>query len=133
VAVPLMVRLEDDLHAKLTEQSRRTHAPMNRIVNDALRLMFSGAIGGNSTSRSGGSHIVATFDERKRQAEAAVVALEGVPQENLRDLQRTSANAMRLLLDCITAAMFAIDPSLTPVIPPATSHESNTKQQEVRA
>jgi len=130
MAVPLMVRLEDELHAKLTEQSRRTRAPMNRIINDALRLMFSGGIGENS---AGWSHMVATFDERKRQAEAAVSALCDVPQENTRDLQRTSAEAMRLLLDCVTAVMYAIEPSLTPVIPPSPSPERNTSQQEVRA
>lgn len=133
MAIPLMVRLEDDLHAKLTEQSRRTHAPMNRIVNDALRLMFSGAIGESSASSSGSSHIVATFGERARHAEAALSALS-VPQENLHDLQTTATEALRLVFSCAFAAMIAIDPSLTPVASIAQNPERNVStQEEIRA
>ena len=133
MAVPLMVRLEDELHAKLAEHSRRTHAPMNRIVNDALRLMFSGAIGENYDPSSSSPHLIGTFRERIQQAQAALKALD-VPQENLGDLQRTTAEAIRHIFSCTQAAMIAIDPSLAPVASSAHEPSQNvSSKQGVRA
>lgn len=128
VPVPLMVRLEDELHAKLAEHSRRTHAPMNRIVNDAIRLMFSGAIVQNSAG-SGSSSAVATFGERIEHAQAALAALE-VPQESLRDLQKAASEALRLVFSCTHAAMIAIDPSLTPIASPTLEAQSKPLSKE---
>lgn len=133
MAVPLMVRLEDDLHAKLTEQSRRTHAPMNRIINDALRLMFSGAFGQDPEAFSERPHIIATFTERIRKVQAAANAFN-VPQEDLRGLQTVAANLFNAILDCEFATMAVLDPSLAPIASTTSDSEHSTSShKEVRA
>jgi hypothetical protein len=126
--VPLMVRVDDDVAAKLRERSERTHAPMNRIINDALRAMFADEAGGGASE----SQIVGTFHERVKNAYAALQTLPH--QENLDDYRANVNEAIRLVLDCAVAAMTAIDPSSAPLISgtaPVKSKQSS--QREVHA
>ncbi len=113
--------------------SHHSHAPMNRIVNDALRLMFSGGLGQGSGSASDSLHIAASFGNCMRKAQAAVEAFT-VPQENLRDLQIAAANAFSALLECQFATMVALDPSLAPIVSAASDSDGSTSpHEEVRA
>jgi predicted transcriptional regulator len=109
--VPLMVRVDDDVAAQLRERSERTHAPMNRIINDALRAMFADEAGVAGASES---QIVATFHERTKNAYAALQTLPH--QEISKDYHANLHEALRLILDCAVAAMTAIDPASAPLI-----------------
>jgi len=127
--VPLMVRVDDDVAAKLRERSERTHAPMNRIINDALRAMFADEAGVAGASES---QIVATFHERTKIAYAALQTLPH--QENLDDYRANVNEAIRLVLDCAVAAMTAIDPSSAPLISGTASVKSKqSSKREVHA
>lgn|GEM_PF-6551464 len=127
--VPLMVRVDDDIAAKLREQSERTHAPMNRIINDALRAMFDHEAGAAGSSES---QIVATFHERAKNAYSALQTLPH--QENLDDYRANVNEAIRLVLDCAVAAMTAIDPASAPMISgTAQVNSKRSSQREVHA
>ncbi len=127
--VPLMVRVDDDVAAKLRERSERTHAPMNRIINDALRAMFADEAGVAGASES---QIVATFHERTKNAYAALQTLPH--QEISKDYHANLHEALRLILDCAVAAMTAIDPSTAPLISGAAQVKSKqSSQREVHA
>ncbi len=127
--LPLMVRIDDELAEQLREEASRTHAPMNRIINDALKARYSSAIesGGVSTP-----HIVATFGERIRQTRDAFKARQH--QENQDDYRAADDEFGRLLLDCITALMVAHDPTIAPKVSPlGHSDASAPLSQEVHA
>jgi hypothetical protein len=100
-----MVRVDDDVAAKLRERSERTHAPMNRIINDALREMFDDEAG---VAGASDSQIVATFRERTKNAYAALEMLPN--QENSKDYHAKLYETLRLILDCaaLSRGTFAV-------------------------
>lgn len=111
--LPLMVRIDDELADQLREEASRTHAPMNRIINEALKMRYSGVAAGGGAPPP---HIVATFGERIRQAREAFKARQH--QENQDDYRAADDEFGRLLLDCITALMVAQDPTIAPKVSP---------------
>ena len=129
--LPLMVRIDDDLAEQLREEAGRTHAPMNRIINDALKARYTTDFDNNGAPRKS-PHIVATFGERLQQARDALRARQH--QENEAHYRAADEEFDRLLLDCITALMIAHDPNIARRISDAVLLDSATShEQEVHA
>jgi hypothetical protein len=118
--LPLMVRIDDEWADQLREEANRTHAPMNRIINDALKARYTAGFDDSGAPRKT-PHIVATFGERLQQARDAFRAREH--QENPTDYRAADEEFGRLLLDCITALMVAQDPSIAPTVSPSREQE----------
>ena len=129
--LPLMVRIDDEWADQLREEANRTHAPMNRIINDALKARYSSGVEVGGAARPT-AQIVATFGERIQQARDAFKARQH--QENQDDYRAADDEFGRLLLDCITALMVAQDPNIAPKVSPlAHSDKSSSRTQEVHA
>jgi predicted transcriptional regulator len=111
--LPLMVRLDDDVAEKVREQSYVERIPMNRIINDALHQFYE-RDSSNPVTTEQGYHLAATFRERLQPALDAVQALP--EQENDKDYKTKAHAAMTKMMDCITAIMVSIDPTLAPKI-----------------
>ncbi len=129
--LPLMVRIDDEWAEQLRVEASRTHAPMNRIINDALKARYTAGFDSSGAPRKV-PHIVATFGERLQQARDALRARQH--QENEADYRAADEEFDRLLLDCITALMIAHDPNIARRISDAVFLDSATSQeQEVHA
>ena len=129
--LPLMVRLDDDVAEKVREQSYVEHIPMNRIINDALRRFYERDSSSPVTTEQG-SHLAATFRDRLQPAIEAVRALP--EQENDKDYKTKASGAMTKMMDCITAIMVSIDPTLAPKISyDPKSQKKPTAKEKVEA
>ena len=125
--LPLMVRLDDDVAEKLREQAYVDHVPMNRIINDVLRQYYEGKTKGPVATEDG-DHIAKTFRER---LQPAIDAVQSLPfQENAADYRAKTQEALTKMMDCVTAVMLSIDPTLTPKVsysPKTTRKQSKEK------
>ena len=115
--VPLMTRLDDDVAPGLRELSARTHAPMNRLINDAIRklLVEAGVLGSPHASPDLAGALPAKIEEAR-------AAIDGG------EVQRS----LELLLDCVVAGITASHPDFIakPTVAPI---DRSVSQQEVRA
>ncbi len=107
--LPLMVRIDDDLAKRLRDEANRSHAPMNRIINDALKARYEAGVDTSGAPRKD-PHIVATFGDLLQQVRDALEDRQH--QDNETDYRAKSEAFERLLFDSIAAIMIAMDPSL---------------------
>lgn len=129
--LPIMVRLDDDIAQKLREQAYVEHVSMNRIINDALRAFYA-RDESDPVGAAKDSPIASTFRERLQPALDAIRSLEH--QENEADYRAKTRDALSRMMDCVTAVMFSIDPSLAPKVSYAPkSTKRQTAKEKVEA
>ena len=116
--VPLMTRLDDDVAPGLRELSARTHAPMNRLINDAIRkfLVEAGVLGAAHAS----PHPAAALPKKIKDARTAIA--DG-------DVQKS----VELLLDWVVASITATPHGLSEELVTMVPTDRNSSQQEARA
>ena len=113
-----MVRLDDDIAPGLRELSARTHAPMNRLINDAIRKLLA------ESAEHGTPHanpnLATALPGQIGNARAAI---------ERGDVQRS----LELLLDCVVASITASHPDFTEETATVVSRDRSVSKQEVRA
>lgn len=116
--VPIMTRLDDDIAPGLRELSARTHAPMNRLINDAIRklLVEAGVLGGAYASPDLAGALPRKIEEARK-------AIGGG------DVQKS----LTLVLDCVVAGITASHPDFIEKTATVAPMDRSVLQEGVRA
>jgi len=112
LAVPVMMRFDDDLAAGLRERAQLERRSVNRLVNDVVRAYLQSV----SRPMAGAPDLARTAHAsvlRKRFKEHVEVALRATKQlahqESQADLNAKSRAAIEALTDCLQVAALAVD------------------------
>lgn len=112
LAVPVMMRFDDDLATGLRERAQLERRSVNRLVNDVVRAYLE-ALNRPAAVTSEGTRTARASVLRKRFKEHVQVALSATKriahQETQADLNEKTRLAIEALTDCLQVAALAID------------------------
>ena len=122
MAVPVMVRFDDDVAEKLRERAHVERRSLNRVVNDVMRRYLESADGvGGELSVADRVSLAANVGNHTKAFLSLLKPLDR--QETQRDLIEKMLAALEAAGDCFTAIHLALSPESIPTVRDADRDE----------
>ena len=115
MAVPVMVRFDDDVAEKLRERAHIERKSLNRVVNDVVR-QYLDSTGGMADGSAPPDRAALAENVGQRLEEFLDLLKPLNHQENQRDLIQKILDSLIAAGDCLTAIHLALAPESIPTI-----------------